>query len=196
MNIRETIRKIINEDNRMREPIRKIVRDIISIVKEEDEGEFYLPEYFEDTMVYEFIGLNPFSVELIIEYGNFGVNAQYMRNDDTIVVKIQYEEVDKKNTLYKLIGELNEVIGHELRHLKQQQKSMFDLDVKEPESSLEYYTQPHEIDAQYHGFKRLSRLLKKPFKNVVEDWFDTHKDLHQLTDDEIEIVINKILKYR
>ena len=75
MNIRETIRKIINEDNRIREPIRKIVKDIISIVKEEDEGEFYLPEYFEDTMVYEFIGLNPFSVELIIEYGKFGVNA-------------------------------------------------------------------------------------------------------------------------
>jgi hypothetical protein len=196
MNIRETIRKIINEDNRMREPIRKIVKDIISIVKEEDEGEFYLPEYFEDTMVYEFIGLNPFSVELIIEYGKFGVNAQYMREDDTIVVKIQYEEGNKKNMLYKLIGELNEIIAHELRHSKQQQKSMFDLDVEEPEGSLEYYTQPHEIDAQYYGFKRLSKLLKKPFKDVVEDWFDTHKELHQLTDDEIEIVINKILKYR
>jgi hypothetical protein len=196
MNIRETIRKIINEDNRMREPIRKIVKDIISIVKEEDEGEFYLPEYFEDTMVYEFIGLNPFSVELIIEYGKFGLNAQYMREDDTIVVKIQYEEGNKKNMLYKLIGELNEIIAHELRHSKQQQKSMFDLDVEEPEGSLEYYTQPHEIDAQYHGFKRLSKLLKKPFKDVVEDWFDTHKELHQLTDDEIEIVINKILKYR
>lgn len=196
MNIRETIRKIINEDNRMREPIRKIVKDIISIVKEEDEGEFYLPEYFEDTMVYEFIGLNPFSVELIIEYGKFGVNAQYMREDDTIVVKIQYEEGDKKNMLYKLIGELNEIIAHELRHSKQQQKSMFDLDVEEPEGSLEYYTQPHEIDAQYHGFKRLSKLLKKPFKDVVEDWFDTHKDLHQLNDDEINIVVDKILNYK
>jgi hypothetical protein len=69
MNVRESIRKIINEDNRMRRPIRKVVRDIITLIKQEGTGEFYLPEYFEDgdSMVYEFIGLNPFSVEVIIE---------------------------------------------------------------------------------------------------------------------------------
>jgi len=105
MNIKETIRKIINEDNRMREPIRKIVRDIISVVKNEDEGEFYLPEYFEDddSMVYEFNKLNPFSVDVIIEYGKYGVNASYVRDDETIMVKIQYGKNDKNNILYKLM---------------------------------------------------------------------------------------------
>lgn len=198
MNIRETIRKIINEDNRMREPIRKIVRDIISVVKNEDEGEFYLPEYFEDddSMVYEFNKLNPFSVDVIIEYGKYGVNASYLRDDEIIIVKIQYDKNDKKNILYKLIGELNELIAHELRHLKQHKTGLFDLDVEEPESPLEYYTQPHEIDSQYFGFKRLSRLTKKPFNKVVKNWFDTHKELHQLNDNEVEIVVDKILNYR
>jgi hypothetical protein len=112
MNIKERIRKIINEDNRMRQPIREIVKDIISVVKNENDGEFYLPEYFEDrdSMVYEFSKLNPFSVNVIIEYGKYGVNASYMRDDETIIVSIQYDKNDKKNILYKLIGELNEII--------------------------------------------------------------------------------------
>ena len=90
MSMRQTIRKIINEDNKMREPIRKIVRDIITVFKFEDEGEFFLPEYFDEreSMTYDFLGLNPFSVEVIIDYGNYGVNAYYSRDDETIVVKI------------------------------------------------------------------------------------------------------------
>jgi len=198
MNIKERIRKIINEDNRMRQPIREIVKDIISVVKNENDGEFYLPEYFEDrdSMTYEFNGLDSFSVEVLIEDGPYGVNASFLRDYNTILVTIRYDKNNKKSILYKLIGELNEVIAHEIRHLKQQKTNMFDLDVEEPESPLEYYIQPHEIDAQYFGFKRLSRLLKKPLSKVVKDWFDTHKDLHRLNDDEIKIVINKILNHK
>lgn len=198
MNIRENIRKIINEDNRMRKPIRKVVRDIISVVKNEEVGEFYLPEYFEDgeSMVYEFVGLEPFSVEVVIEEGEYGIDAYFSREDETIVITIQYEKDKKHSSLYKLVGELNEIIAHELRHSKQKQDDLYDLDVEEPESPLEYYTQPHEIDAQYFGFKRLSRLLKKPFDEVVRDWFDTHKGQHQLNDDEVEIVVDKILEFR
>jgi len=198
MNVRESIRKIINEDNRMRRPIRKVVRDIITLIKQEGTGEFYLPEYFEEenSMVYEFIGLNPFSVEVIIEYGEYEVDAYFSRDNDTIIITIRYEKNEKNSILYDLVGELNEVVAHELRHIVQQKNNLYDLDVEEPESPLEYYSQPHEIDAQYFGFKRLSRLLKKPFDKVVRNWFDTHKEQHRLDDDEIEIVIDKILNHK
>ncbi len=198
MSMRQTIRKIINEDNKMREPIRKIVRDIITVFKFEDEGEFFLPEYFDDrdSMIYDFLGLNPFSVELIIDYGNYGVNAYYSRDDETIVVKIQYDEGDKNSILYKLIGDLNETVAHELRHIKQNKTGMFDLDVKEPDTPLEYYTQEHEIDSQYFGFKRLSKLLRKPLEEIVKNWFETNREIHRLNDDEIEIVIDKILTHK
>ena len=198
MNVRENIRRILNENNRMSGIIRAIVRDIIFVFKQEDDGEYYLPEYFEerDEMVYEFDGLNPFSVEVNIEDGDYDVDAEYYRDDETILIKITYDTSNKNEILYKLIGDLNEVVAHEVRHIKQQRKNMFDLNVEEPKSSLDYYTQPHEIDAQYFGFKRISRLRKIPFDDVVKEWFETHKDTHKLNDDEIGIVVDKILNYK
>jgi len=198
MNVRENIRRILTENNRMSGIIRTIVKDIIFVFKQEDDGDYYLPEYFEerDEMVYEFDGLNPFNVEVKIENGNYEVDAEYYREDETILIKIKYDTNNKNEILYKLIGDLNEVVAHEVRHIKQQRKNMFDLNVEEPKSSLEYYTQPHEIDAQYFGFKRISRLREIPFEDVVRDWFETHKGTHRLKDNEIEIVVGKILNYK
>jgi hypothetical protein len=203
MNIRETIKKIINEDNRMKGNIRQIVRDIITVFKNEEEGEFGLPEYFEDRdeMVYNFVGLPvPLSVELkmVIDESveDFQMDAEYYRDEHTIILTIIYNPNDKSQITYDLIGELNEVIAHELKHTRQRVTGNYNLDVKEPEKPLEYYSQPHEIDAQYFGFKRLSRLTGKPFEEVVRNWFDTHEDQHGLTDDETEIIIDKVLNHK
>lgn len=47
---------------------------------------------------------------------------------------------------YQLIGELNEIIAHEMEHVRQDYFDEFDLfDVKTTENNLEYYLQPHEI---------------------------------------------------
>lgn len=203
MNIRETIKKIIKEDNRMKGNIRQIVRDIITVFKNEDEGEFQLPEYFEDRdeMVYNFVGLPvPLSVEVDLNHDDsisgHEMDANYYRNEHTIHLSITYNPEEKSQTTYDMIGELNEIIAHELKHTRQRVTGNYDLDVEEPEESLQYYTQPHEIDAQYFGFKRLSRLTRKPFEEVVRNWFDTHQSQHGLTNDESEIVIDKILKHK
>lgn len=198
MSLKKTIRKVLIENNRMRNIIRSIIRDIIIVYKNEDEGDFYLPEYFEDRdeMVYEFIGIPPFNVELILQHGENEIDGEYYRNEETIVVYITYDPEEKESLIYDLIGELNELIAHELRHVKQKSQNMFDLNIDEPEDPLEYYTQPHEIDAQYFGFKRLSRLTNRPFEQVIRKWFNTHKSLHGLSKDEEEIVIDKILNYK
>lgn len=44
------------------------------------------------------------------------------------------------------------------------------------------YTQPKELDAQIYGFKRLSKLTKTPLMDVIRNWFETHRDIHQLDD--------------
>jgi hypothetical protein len=54
--------------------------------------------------------------------------------------------------------------------------------------------QPHEIDAQIAGFKRMSQITRKPFEEVVRDWFNKNKDIHTLNDDQKEKVIQVILK--
>jgi hypothetical protein len=73
---------------------------------------------------------------------------------------------------------------------------LYNLYTDEPDNPFEYYMQPHEIDAQVFGFKRLERLSKKPFESLVRRWFERNKDIHQLTDSEAEIVINEILKHK
>jgi hypothetical protein len=95
-----------------------------------------------------------------------------------------------------LAGELNEVLAHEMEHSKQEYHGEFERVVNEPDTSLEYYTQAHEITAQYQGFNRLSKLRKVPMDVVVNDWFETHRDIHGLTPDEEQHVITQILNYQ
>ena len=55
---------ILFEDNRRREIIRTIVKDIINIVKNDGDGEYYLPMDLTDQEFYEF---NNFPHDLVVE---------------------------------------------------------------------------------------------------------------------------------
>jgi hypothetical protein len=182
--------------------IGNIVKDIIKVFKDNVDGEFYLPEDVnEDKMVYEFPKLKTsFSVELKIETNEnietFRTNAAIWHDDETISIVIQYNPKNKKTILYDLIGDLNQNIAHEIRHIYQKHFGTFNLDKPEEEEPYEYYTQPEEIDAQVFGFKRLASLSKKPYESIVRQWFEKNKDIHQLSDKETEMVINKLLEYK
>jgi hypothetical protein len=107
-----------------------------------------------------------------------------------------FNPANLSKNLYDIIGELNEIIAHELEHGVQTYKGEFDgHDEDDVENSLEYYTQSHEIPAQVKGFRRLSSLRKQPFEQIVRNWFDTHGDIHNLSDDEKEQVIDQIMDY-
>jgi len=191
---------LLLEDNRRREVIRVIVKDIISVFKQEEDGEFYLPNYINDDKdFYNFTNFeNNLSVEVIInpnlDVDDFIVDGNYWGSDDIMEIIIDYNPNVKSKILYDLVGELNQVVAHEIRHIDQRNKKTFDLDGPEEEDPYEYYTQPHEIDAQVFGFKRLSKIAKKPYEMVVKNWFDKHKDIHRLSNKEMEDVINILIK--
>ena len=197
--IKEIDNQIISEERfGLRDEIRKVVRDVITTFKKNKEGEFYLPEETSGELVYKFKRIKtPFSIELQIDIDDsledYKLNAAYWDDDDTISIRIKYNPKMKTTLLYDLVGELNETIAHEIRHIVQRQTGSYDLDVEEPEDPFEYYSQPHEIDAQIFGFNRLAKLSKKPFETVVRNWYERNKDIHQLTDDEAEEIINMIL---
>jgi len=203
MNLRKIIREsLLMEDNRRRDVIRQIVKDLVVVFKENQEGDFYLPEYFTDrSMIYSFPG---FSEDLVVEFrisvnesiDNFIVDANYYNDEDIIEISVEYNPKNKREMMYDLIGELNEIVAHEIRHVDQQNKGLYDLDVEGEEDPFKYYTQPHEIDAQIFGFNRLSRLTKRPFEEVVRNWYNTHKDIHRLSDEQTEEVINKLLSFK
>ena len=202
MKLEEIVRKeLLSEQGRKRDVIRKVIKDIVTVFKNEDEGEFFLPEYFEDRneMVYDFMTMGEsFSIELILEVNdeteNFKVNAEIYNDDQTIRVLIQYNSYNKTKILYDLIGELNEIIAHELRHIDQNIRGTFVSKSYRGKDPVKYYTQPHELDAQVYGFTRLAKLRKVPFEDVVRNWFETHKEIHQMNDQDVDFVIGKIIE--
>ena len=140
-----------------------------------------------------------FVIELVMEINDetpsFKVNAEIYDEDHSIKVVIQYNLENKNQILYDLIGELNEVIAHELRHIDQDIRGTYVSKSYRGKDPVKYYTQPKELDAQVFGFKRLSKLTRKPFDEVVMNWFETHRDIHQLDDKGIKKVMDKLFEY-
>jgi len=192
------VKSILLEDNKQRNEIRTIVRDVTQVFKDNDEGEFYLPEEVNEEYHYNLprLGID-LSVELIIqpdEYvDNYLMDASYFRDNNIISITILYNTDNKQQSLYGIIGELNEIVAHELRHVYQKKTGTYNLDQEEPEDPYLYYTQDSEIDAQVYGFKRMSQITRKPFDYLVRNWFDTHQDLHGLDKGEVEKVIQIII---
>lgn len=189
---------VINE-GRYDIAIRNVVKDILMTFKYQKEGTWYLPEDIlgGEEMVYTFPNVNsPFSVELNMEVDDdvdtVDVDGEYYADDDTIVVRIKSNPNLDREMLEELHFELVELISHEIKHLEQNERG-YKFPRKEPKKSLKYYTQPHEIEAQIAGFKKRAQKQRRPFADVVDDWFDKNRHKHGLTDDEIDIVVDKIL---
>ena len=195
------IKSLLKEDNNRREEIRKVVRDILSVFKDNDEGEFYLPEDINDEPFYDFKKINAtLTIELSItiddEIEGYEVDANWISSDDVIEIGIIYNPENKKSLLYDLNGELNEIVAHEMRHIHQDITGSYNTKVRKEYEGKKYYTQPHELDAQVFGFKRISKLTKTPFDVVVKRWFNTHKNLHQMDDKDVKYVIDKIMEFK
>jgi hypothetical protein len=175
--------------------VRTTVKDILNIIKKGQEGGFYLPD--ENGGEYSFTNL-PFkySVKLSLEIDNelsgYQMNGNFSSDDDVIEIMVKYNPKTLKKNFYNIIGELNDIVAHELEHGFQYNRDGHTYQ-EPPTESFEYYTQPHEITAQRVGFRRVSKLRKLPFNDVVRDWFEDHKDIHGLTDDEMDKVIKIIL---
>ena len=195
------IKSLLNENNNKREEIRKIVRDVISVFKKNDEGNFYLPEDVNGEEFYDFDKIKAIlTIELTIiiddEIDKFEVNADWISDDDVIELTINYNSENKNKLLYDLSGELNEIIAHEIRHIDQETTGSYNTKVRKGQEGKKYYTQPHELDAQIFGFKRISKLTKTPFDVVVKRWFNTHHNLHQMNDTDVKYVIGKIMEFK
>jgi hypothetical protein len=175
--------------------VRTTVKDILNVIKNNEPGEFYLPG--EDGEEYSFTNL-PFtySVELYVEIDDnldgYSVGGNFSSEDDVIEIAIKFNPKTLRKNIYNIIGELNDIVAHELEH-GFQYMTEGKVYQEPPSDSLGYYTQPDEIKAQRVGLRRLAKLRKLPFNGVVSEWFDTHRDIHGLTENEQVIVINEIL---
>ena len=199
----EIKKSLILEKSEQTQLIRQIVRDIIQIYKINGDGEFYLPEDLGGEEMEYRSPKNSVSVELTLEMSDtvddYMSTAFFVRNENVIEIKIVYNPKNKRKITYDLIGELNEIIAHELRHLYQRDTDLFDFSDEDDEEEelppFEYYSQPEEIDAQVYGFRRMKKVTRRPFEELVRNWFRTHKEIHQLNKKEQEEIIEMILDY-
>ena len=176
---------------------RTLVRDIITFFKHQRDGEFSLPEDIGGEDEYSFPNLNKnFSIFLDLQLdenvNGFDVDAEYWDDEEIIYLTIISNPNSEYNLLQDLTKELNEILRHELEHIKQYNQG-YEFP-KEPKDHEKYYTQQHELEAQRSGFKRRSKQEKIPLEKVVRDWFEKNKNKYKMTPDQVERVIQKIIE--
>jgi hypothetical protein len=185
----------IKEEKMSKIAVRSLVKDLTKILKNKEEGTFYLPD--EDGGEYSFGNLPfTFSCEFEVIFDDtlkgFLVNGDYSYEDDVVELVVKVNPDNIMGQMYDIIGELNEIVAHELEHGRQYFNGEIG-DEKEPETNFDYYSQIKEIKAQRVGFKRLSKLRRKPVDEIAKNWFKTHKDIHGLNEEETRKVLSLIL---
>jgi len=178
--------------------VRKVVKDIMSVVKYQKEGEYVLPEDIRiEDQTYKFSNLPEFTIELeVLEsdtVDRFDVECAYYKEEDVITIDIVINPDVKYSILYDIVGELNEQVRHEIEHMVQNVRGI-ELPEKEPKSPVKYYTQSHEIGAQIAGFKRKAKITKQPYEKVVRNWFEDNKHKHRMTPKQADKVIQQIIQ--
>jgi len=206
--------KMINESKSIDEPIRRIVRDIVNIVKTKEYGNHYLPEEITQTndLEYDFdndfkklnlsrsYDIPPFSIDLSYD-ANVTMDEPYMINGallsdgDTIAVAIVINPNKYPSFMYDLVADINDIIAHEIEHIFQENYMRPEEEIQQLETGdespdgKEYYMQAHEIPAELKGIIRVAKLRRQSINQVISDWFKRSKYAHQLSDEDTNELI-------
>jgi hypothetical protein len=177
---------------------KQLVKDVLTTIKYQKEGEFTLPEDISGEMTYSFSQLDTeFTIELNLTISDdvetVDVDGAYYPEDDVIGIEIITNPNLNREILEELYYELNELIRHELEHVIQFDRGD-NIPKKEPKQPIKYYSQPHELQAQIAGFKRRAKKERKPLEDVIRSWFAKNQLKHRLSPKNIEVVINRILE--
>jgi hypothetical protein len=177
---------------------KQLVKDVLTTIKYQKEGEFTLPEDISGEMTYDFPQLDTaFTIELNLTISDdvetVDVDGAYYPEDDVIGIEIITNPNLNREILEELYYELNELIRHELEHVIQFDRGD-NIPKKEPKQPIKYYSQPHELQAQIAGFKRRAKKERKPLEDVIRGWFAKNQLKHRLSPKNIEVVINRILE--
>ena len=177
---------------------KQLVKDVLTTIKYQKEGEFTLPEDISGEMTYNFPQLDTeFTIELNLTISDdvetVDVDGAYYPEDDVIGIEIITNPNLNREILEELYYELNELIRHELEHVIQFDRGD-NIPKKEPKQPIKYYSQPHELQAQIAGFKRRAKKERKPLEDVIRSWFAKNQLKHRLSPKNIEVVINRILE--
>ena len=187
--------EIITEGSKMDKPTRDVVRDLLNVIKK-GPGEYYLPEELVgDEMSYIYNNLPAFSVEITVKEdmsikGDYMMNASTVDDGDIIEIVLIKNPTKFPEAYYDLVADLNDTVRHELEHVLQDfgYRDVQSDDSEKP-NDKEYYKQAHEVPAEIAGFRRIVKLRNQPPEQVIRDWFNRNKEVHQLPDEDIDELV-------
>lgn len=130
--------------------------------------------------------------------------------NDNFVQAIIATHPDEEPKIYsKLVGELKNMIRHEIEHMthtweanKIGNKKRFyadynkreKIDISDPNSKATYFLLPKEIDANIHGLYALAKYKKVLYPDVVEGWLDNLIELGDILPKHKKQIYNKMKK--
>jgi hypothetical protein len=199
----------IDEDELLREQkvpnlaVRTVIKDIVTVLKSGKTYEIMLPYDLNGQESYEIMNFPEFDVFLDIRQvdfeeiksgADFFIQSSYVSEGQQLQILIQYVPDRLQKSLYSIVANLNDDIAHELQHLRQDVEGRLDI-TDYRGSNVGYFLQPDEIEAQYRGLKRKSKIMGLPMIDVVDDWFENNSKRFRLSDKDVAKIKSAIMKY-
>ena len=185
-------KKKITESKIPRTMVRGIIQKIVNTLKKKEEGEFNIP-FMSGGEEYNIMVDIRFNDE-IESARDFDLNSFYNTDTGDVEILIQVDPDRIRESLFSIVGELNDDLTHELQHSKQSEEGRID-DEDFQGDNFEYFMQPNEIEAQYFGLKQKAKSMGLPMKDVIDDWFMFRQEKFELTDDEVAKIKNAVLHF-
>jgi hypothetical protein len=192
---------LLNEGSKWDEPVRKIVRDMVTIIKNDDTGSWLLPGEVSDQNEYSFHGVPGVQLYFDWDYDYnldepFYLNGDYDGETDTMNVILMINPKYHPKNMYDIVADLNDIVRHEYEHhLQEWGYSSEEETGKESRRGISYYLRKDEIPAEIKGFRRIVKLRKEPVEKVMKDWFERHKNIHKFSDKQIKKLIPQLVDY-
>ena len=205
--------KLLNEAKGISEPVRRVVRDLVNIVKTQEYGEYNLPEEVPGSHDFEYDFDNDYKklkISKSYDIPSFAVEFSFdadptmkepykingsLLTDGTIAIILIINPNKYPELMYDLIADFNDIVIHEIEHIFQEnymrpeeEMHLGDDDDDQP-TGKEYYMQGHEIPAQLKGIIRVAKLRNQSIEQVISDWFKRSKYAHQLSDEDAEFMV-------
>ena len=178
--------------------IRNIVKEIALEIKNDLHG-----QRMKNLGSYDVGMEEPIEVELYVNYPvkikktgkkyellkPFDVEGEWDDDFDVIRFMITIDKDADLSMMYDFIGELNDVVTHELEHVNQTKKG-YEFPEKDYKQAKRYYLQQHEIEAQVKGFKRKAKLQGRNIEEVIREYFQRRHFKKSLIDLFVERLMN------
>ena len=166
-----------------------ILSDFSKIMEKEMTGYVHLPfdATGEDFYFFDKVS-SPVSVELHLtinsELDYPQGDGEYYSEDSTVGIKLEIPEFyDYFDVTYCL----TELLAHELTHFLQDD-SGYEFPKKKVDKIVDYYLQPHELEAQWLGFAVTGMKFGISPRLVMKIWIDNSPMMKNLTFSELELL--------